>query len=142
MSKQLTEAINALQETAAWQLHEAREANKERRAARQREPRFAAEIEARRRPLRHTRFGSVLVHPPLAVPFERTIPGAFWSQTADQEAEVSCPCKEVAVLALAVPKVCSCERAYLYTGREVRVAFSPLGVDAVPEPDPEPVTPD
>lgn len=122
MSKLLADAIDNLRDVAAAQLEEMRDSAAARRHARLHTPEFAAELAARARPLRHVSFASALVTPSLAVPFERTIPGSFWSQVDDGTAEVACPCKATPNLPLAIPQPCECERVYLYTGTEVRVA--------------------
>jgi len=57
--------------------------------------------------------------------FDRAIPDDFWVKSGVDEAEVSCPCGETPCLELGAPHVCACERAFVYLGRSVRVAFSP-----------------
>jgi hypothetical protein len=111
---------------------------REDRLKRNREPLMEA-IELERRGLRHTRFSHVANLPAMVAPFSIVIPGNFWLHVAADEVEVACPCGSEPRMHSGVPVVCSgeeCPRAYLYTGREVLVAFSPRGTEPVEEPDP------
>jgi hypothetical protein len=62
--------------------------------------------------------------PGFAAEFARIVPPEFWS--VDRRAAiVACPCGKEPAVELGAPVTCECERAYLYTGESVRVAFSP-----------------
>lgn len=62
--------------------------------------------------------------PGFAAAFTREVPPEFW--TIDRSAAVvACPCGHEPAVELGRALTCECERAYLYTGESVRVAFSP-----------------
>lgn len=66
--------------------------------------------------------------------FDREVPAEFWSLDG-VTAVVSCPCGETPLVPVAVPRSCEgedCGRAFLFTGRVVRVAFSPAKTSAGP----------
>jgi hypothetical protein len=110
---------------------------REEKTKRDREP-LSAAIELLRRAPRHTNFSHVTNLPALVAPFQIVVPGNFWAHTGPDEVEVSCPCGEIPRMSSGVPLVCGgpdCPRAYLYTGKDVLVAFSPRGTEPVPEPD-------
>lgn len=58
--------------------------------------------------------------------FEREVPGEFWTLDG-WSAVIACPCgvEEPPTAKTGQTVTCVCERAYLYTGETVRVAFSP-----------------
>lgn len=65
----------------------------------------------------------------LLAQFDREVPAEFWSLDSTA-AIVACPCGEDAHAQAGIPHACdgeACGRAYLFTGRVVRVAFSPVG---------------
>lgn len=63
--------------------------------------------------------------PGLLGQFAKQVPGEFWTQTDYQQATVACPCQTDTVVPLGVPTSCACDRFFLYTGRELRVARYP-----------------
>lgn len=74
--------------------------------------------------------------PGLATQFSRTIPAEFWSLDGST-ATIACPCGEEPRSEDGCPIVCACERAYLYDGQDVRVAFGP-NHEPAPEDTDEP----
>lgn len=63
--------------------------------------------------------------PGLAALFDTPIPPDFWTLVDDGRAQVACPCGATPELAVLRPEACDCGRYFLYTIRDVRVAFSP-----------------
>lgn len=86
--------------------------------------------------------------PGLLQNFSRRIPGVAWAEVDDGVVEIACPCGGECRVQITVPRMCDraaagdhpetarCPRAYLYDGRDVRVAFSPH-----PQSTPNPQTP-
>jgi hypothetical protein len=70
--------------------------------------------------------------PGLAGEFRRIVPPEFWTKAGSSAAAVACPCgvEEPPTVTLNQTVTCVCDRAYLYTGEHVRVAFSPPSVAA------------
>lgn len=65
--------------------------------------------------------------PGFAGEFRRIVPPEFWTKVGSATAAVACPCgiEEPPTVALNQTATCVCERAYLYTGEHMRVAFTP-----------------
>lgn len=85
--------------------------------------------------LRQFRFAdfarSTLLHGIMGA-FDREVPAEYWSQDTRESfpvnlpvAVISCPCGETPEAVAGVAVTCGCERAFLYTGQIVKVAFSP-----------------
>lgn len=71
------------------------------------------------------RFGFVQLArgiPGFAALFTGRVPGEFFAQVDDDVVEVSCPCGHQPRLERMAPTRCNCDRAFVYDGREVRVA--------------------
>lgn len=61
--------------------------------------------------------------------FKTHVPDEYWTRDAAEDeypiAVIACPCGEQPAVRLAGTRTCNCGRAFLFTGTEVRVAFSP-----------------
>lgn len=60
--------------------------------------------------------------PGLAEQFKTVVPAEFWQQMKDDLAAISCPCGESPDLPPGRVVECQCNRFYLWTGPQVRVA--------------------
>jgi hypothetical protein len=98
---------------------------RERRERAERDECERQRIGSRSEPQRITFALALRSIPGLAAEFRRAIPADFWSLDG-KRAIVACPCgEEEPAVELGATATCKCERAYLYTGDTVRVAFSP-----------------
>lgn len=68
----------------------------------------------------------------LIAAFNKRVPDEYWSQDVRDAfpaplptAVISCPCGATPEAVAGKPVVCECERAFVFDGRSVRVAFSP-----------------
>lgn len=136
----LAEALDRLGRTLDADVRDRRRRDAE---ARERDPEFQAELEAKRRPLRKWPFAAVVRGiPELAGAFQTKVPGNFFT-ISEGRVEVPCPCKGATVFPALTPSPCpaaertGCPRWYVFDGEDVRVAFSPRG--GAPTPQDEPV---
>lgn len=63
--------------------------------------------------------------PGYASQYTGRVPPAFYFQVSVEEVDVACPCGHVPRCYWMVPKECECDRFFVYTGRDVRVANGP-----------------
>lgn len=137
----LADALDRLGSTLDADVRDRRRRDAE---ARERDPEFRAELEAKRHPLRKWPFAAVVRGiPELAEAFQTKVPGNFFT-VIEGRVEVPCPCKGATVYPALEPAPCpaaertDCPRWYVFDGEDVRVAFSPRGGAPTPQDD-EPI---
>lgn len=84
------------------------------------------------RQFRFADFASTRLLQGIIAAFDREVPSEYWSLDVKEAfprslpvAMVSCPCGETPAAVGGVAVTCECGRAFLFTGKAVKVAFSP-----------------